>query len=134
GLPLPGARQRPMAMAAAGVAVAGLSLVPPAPAASAAGRGLGPPNTWVPTGSMRFAHSGQTATLLPGGKMLVAGGGTATAELYNPATRTFSATGRMPFAVTGATATLLHDGKVLVAGGMGGGLVTRPAVARAGQY
>jgi Kelch motif len=127
---------RPIAAAAvAGVAVAGLGLLPPVPAASgAAVRGLGTPNAWVPTGSMRFAHSGQTATLLPGGKMLVAGGGTATAELYNPATRTFSATGRMPFAVTGATATLLRDGKVLVAGGMVGGLATGRPVARAELY
>ncbi len=127
---------RPIAAAAAaGVAVAGLGLLAPVPTASAAAaRGLGPPNTWVPTGSMRFAHSGQTAALLPGGKVLVAGGGTATAELYNPATRTFSATGRMPFAVTGATATLLHDGKVLVAGGMVGGLFTGQPVTRAELY
>src|SRR5690348_2763384 len=97
------------AAVAVGLAVAGLGLQAPLPAASAAARGLGPPNTWVPTGSMRFAQSGQTATLLPSGKVLVAGGGTARAELYNPATRTFSATGRMPLAVTGATATLLHD-------------------------
>ena len=127
--------RRMTAVAAAGVAVAGLGLLTTVPTASAAAaRGLGAPNTWVPTGSMLFAHSGQTATLLPSGKVLVAGGGTATAELYNPATRTFSATGHMPFAVTGATATLLHDGKVLVAGGMVGGLVTGRPVARAELY
>ena len=113
---------RPMAAAAAvGLAVAGLGLLAPLPTASAAAGGLGPPNTWVPTGSMQFARSGQTATVLPDGKVLVAGGGTDTAELYNPATRTFSVTGRMPLAVTGATATLLHNGKVLVAGGLSQG-------------
>jgi hypothetical protein len=83
---------------------------------------------------MRYAHTGQTATLLPGGKVLVAGGRTATAELYDPATRAFSVTGRMPFAVTDATATLLHDGKVLVAGGMVGGLNTGRPVASAELY
>jgi hypothetical protein len=67
---------------------------------------------------MHAARSGQTATMLRDGKVLVAGGGTASAELYNPATRTFSATGRMPVAVAGATATLLTNGKVLVAGGL----------------
>ena len=80
--------------------------------------GLGPPNTWVATGQMHAARSGQTATMLRDGKVLVAGGGTASAELYNPATRTFSATGRMPVAVADATATLLTNGKVLVAGGV----------------
>ncbi len=69
---------------------------------------------------MNVARASQTATPLPNGKVLIAGGGTAKAELYNPATRTFSLTGRMPVAVTDATATLLRTGKVLVAGGLQG--------------
>jgi large repetitive protein len=89
-------------------------------AAAATAQGLGPPYTWVPTGQMSVARSGQTATTLPNGMVLVAGGGTAKAELYNPATRTFSPTAPLPVAVTGATATLLPDGKVLVAGGLHG--------------
>jgi N-acetylneuraminic acid mutarotase len=89
-------------------------------AAAATASRLGPPNTWVGTGQMSSPRTGQTATLLPDGKVLVAGGGTAAADLYNPATRTFSPTGRMPVAVTDATATLLPDGKVLVAGGFHG--------------
>jgi N-acetylneuraminic acid mutarotase len=49
--------------------------------------------------------------------VLVAGGGSASAELYDPTTRRFSPTGSMSVARTDATATLLPDGEVLVAGG-----------------
>jgi Kelch motif protein len=113
------ASRRQLAPATAAVLVATLlSLPAPARAASTRAGGLGPPNTWVPAGSMDVARSGQTATLLRDGTVLVAGGDTAGAELYNPATRTFSATGRMPIIVSDATATLLRDGKVLVAGGL----------------
>src|SRR5437870_5685046 len=42
------------------------------------------PNTWSVTGAMAVARAGQTATLLPDGTVLVAGGGTASAELYDP--------------------------------------------------
>jgi hypothetical protein len=108
-----------LAIAILGALVAGLlpGLAVVAPAAAA---GLGPPNTWVPTGQMHVARAGQTATVMPDGTVLVAGGGTAKAELYNPATRTFSPTAPLPVPVTDATATLLPDGKVLVAGGLHG--------------
>src|SRR5215831_18754016 len=98
------------------------SLILPAlsAAAAAATTKLGPPNTWVGTGQMSVARASQTATTLPNGTVLIAGGGSAKAELYNPATRTFSPAGRMPVAVTDATATLLRNGKVLVAGGLEG--------------
>src|SRR6516165_5480278 len=115
-------RRRLTVVATAVVLAAGLSV--PAFAASATAGTAHPahqralPNSWVPTGPMAHARSGQTATLLPDGKVLVVGGGTASAELYNPATRTFSPAGRMAVPRTDATATLLRDGKVLVAGGL----------------
>jgi hypothetical protein len=89
-------------------------------AAAATAGGLGPPNTFVATATLGVAQSGQTATLLPDGQVLVAAGGTTNAELYNPATRSFAPTAKMPLAVSGATATLLPNGKVLVAGGVHG--------------
>jgi N-acetylneuraminic acid mutarotase len=109
---------RPTAIA---TAVLAATLGIPAAATAAAAHPLGPPNTWVATGEMTAARSGQTATTLRNGEVLVAGGGNASADLYDPATRTFSATGRMPVSVAGATATLLPSGKVLVAGGRHGG-------------
>ena len=65
-----------------------------------------------------------TATLLPNGKVLVAGGYTTTAplasaELYDPASGTWTATGSLVTARDDHTATLLPNGKVLVAGGLG---------------
>ena len=71
----------------------------------------------------RFDH---TATLLPSGKVLIAGGLernhhiTASAELYDPASRRFSAVGSMRSPRFGHTATLLATGKVLIAGGCDG--------------
>jgi uncharacterized delta-60 repeat protein len=73
------------------------------------------------TGSLATARSGHTATLLPNGKVLVAGGGgggaVASAELYDPANGTWTATGSLATARANHTATLLPNGKVLVAGG-----------------
>lgn len=98
--------------------------------------------TWTTTGSLARARSFQTATLLQGspsqcgnncGKVLVAGGigadssGTgrsqtvASAELYDPATGTWSATAPMTTARAIHTATLLPSGKVLVVAGAGPG-------------
>ncbi len=83
---------------------------------------------WITVGPMATARERHTATLLPSGKVLVAGGSdatgasTATAELYDPATGTWSATAPMVTAREGHTATLLSSGKVLVAGGAEGEL------------
>lgn len=74
------------------------------------------------TGSLSTARFGHAATLLPNGKVLIAGGQNTTttfqsAELYDPATGTFSNTGSMSVARSGHTATSLPTGKVLVTGG-----------------
>ena len=132
----------------------------------------GQSGTWTATGSLVTARYSHTATLLPNGKVLVAGGyvsgqrsrerGTlrsgerdldghrqprhrtlsshgdvaaqrqgarrrrfnaaaailASAELYDPASGTWTATGSLATARYRHTATLLPNGKVLVAGGM----------------
>jgi len=71
------------------------------------------------TGSMAEARTFHTATLLPSGKVLLAGGGdeNSTAELYDPATGSFSITGGMEIGRSGHSATLLPNGSVLVVGG-----------------
>jgi hypothetical protein len=78
--------------------------------------------TWTATGSMGNARASHTATLLPNGKVLVAGGDDvgSSAELYDPETGTWTATGSLGNARASHTATLLPNGKVLVAGGFGG--------------
>jgi hypothetical protein len=74
------------------------------------------------TGNMTMSRGNQTMTVLNDGKVLVAGGSgssgpTATAELYDPVTGTFTATGSMATARYNHTATLLNNGKVLIVGG-----------------
>jgi hypothetical protein len=82
---------------------------------------------FIKTGRLSTRRDAHTATLLPNGKVLVAGGEEvneggfsvllASAELYDPASGVFSLTGSM---VTGRelhTATMMGNGKVLVAGG-----------------
>jgi hypothetical protein len=79
------------------------------------------PFQWAFTGSLNTARHHQTATLLPDGMVLVAGGLGANpigrAELYDPANGTWSFTGSLNVARSFHTATLLSNGLVLVAGG-----------------
>jgi hypothetical protein len=76
--------------------------------------------SWSYTGNLNTGRFGHTATLLPNGKVLVAGGngGFNTAELYDPGTGTWSNTGNLNTARYGHTATLLPNGKVLIVGGV----------------
>ena len=99
-------------------------------------------DTWSDTGSMignfdpdpdwggEKGRAGHTATLLPDGRVLAAGGyfvfdpfsidtetTSNTAELFDPATETWTQTADMNVARHGHTATLLQNGQVLVTGG-----------------
>jgi hypothetical protein len=79
--------------------------------------------TWTLTGSLDTARYAHTATLLPNGMVLVAGGidsglnALDSAELYDPASGTWTLTGSLNTARYIHTATLLSNGMVLVAGG-----------------
>jgi N-acetylneuraminic acid mutarotase len=81
--------------------------------------------TWASTGSMLDGMIGHTATLLPDGRVLVAGGSTyvglgaiGRAELYDPSTGAWTETGSLQTARWNHSAALLADGRVLVAGGI----------------
>lgn len=90
-----------------------------------------PGGTFTATGNMTLLRTEHTATLLTNGKLLIAGGANiislgglmnlASAELYEPATGTFTATGNMTTPRWNHAATLLPNGKVLIAGGSSGG-------------
>jgi hypothetical protein len=84
--------------------------------------------TTAGAGSLNTARRHHSATLLPDGKVLVAGGQDAaelsSAELYDPRTGTWSATGSMSVARMRHAAVLLPDGKVLVAGGWNSGALS----------
>ncbi|WP_437615149.1 kelch repeat-containing protein [Sorangium sp. So ce834] len=79
---------------------------------------------WSTGKPMSAARADHTATLLQGGRVLVAGGegpdgALDSAELFDPESGAWSALPPMLAARTGPTATLLPDGRVLVAGGVG---------------
>ena len=76
--------------------------------------------------SMTRTRAAHTATLLPDGKVLIAGGfddderTLASAEVFDPNQKTFAPTQDMNVTRAGHTATLLPNGKVLIAGGYNG--------------
>jgi N-acetylneuraminic acid mutarotase len=93
---------------------------------------------WSATGKMHEGRQYFTSTLLPDGRVLVAGGfadcddsfcsDLSTAELYDPTTGTWSTTGSFHGPREQQTASLLADGMVLVAGGFNeGGWSLRPS-------
>jgi hypothetical protein len=89
------------------------------------------PGAFTVTGSLSTGRFHHTATLLPNGKVLIAGGLYSTpptpttpffdfldsAELYDPATGKFTPTGNMTAHRAYHTALLLANGKVLIVGG-----------------
>jgi hypothetical protein len=82
------------------------------------------PGTFTATGDMTVARANHTATLLLDGRVLIVGGDeTGTAELYDPATGTFTRTANMTTGhggrnfFGGINTALLPDGRVLIAAG-----------------
>src|SRR5438477_258135 len=79
--------------------------------------------SWAVTDSLSTARYLHTATLLPNGMALVAGGldsnfnASASAELYDPVSGSWTFTGNLNTARTVKNATLLTNGMVLVAAG-----------------
>ena len=84
-------------------------------------------DAWSPVWSMGAVRTSHTATLLPGGQVLVAGGytsgsqSTASCEMYDLATGTWRSTGTMTTARRRHAALLLQTGRVLVVGGADSG-------------
>ena len=92
---------------------------------------------WTPTHplSRRAQH---TATFLPDGEVLAAGGlgliyAHASAELYDPASQTWTRTGNMLGPRRSHTATPLPNGQVFVVGGLAG-FTSNTALASARRY
>ena len=86
-----------------------------------------PKGTFAAAGNMPSPSAGHTATLIGDGpdpcaspsksRVLVTGGGNASAALFSPSSKNWTAVAAMPSARTFHTATRLPDGRVFIAGG-----------------
>jgi len=72
---------------------------------------------WSATSLPTRLRSGHTATLLPNAEVLLAGGGTSTAEVYETTTGRFRSVGAMSVKRPGHSAAVLNNGTVLIIGG-----------------
>jgi hypothetical protein len=82
---------------------------------------------FLQSGDMKDSRADHTATILPDGKVLFAGGYSSStyvedvildsSEVYDPSDRSFHETGKMTSARSEASATQLPDGRVLITGG-----------------
>jgi len=82
---------------------------------------------WTKTSNLYYGHWQHTATLLPNGTVLVAGGSkndeyvpTGICEIYHPSNGAWTVTGSLNKERNNHAAVLLSDGRVLVAGGFDG--------------
>jgi hypothetical protein len=91
------------------------------------------PSFTTTAGSLNTARYFHTATLLSDGRVLLTGGtndggtGLSSAEIYDPATDSFTLTGSLSAGRFGHTAALLNDGRVLIAGGYTSGTILSSA-------
>ncbi|WP_438037293.1 kelch repeat-containing protein [Sorangium sp. So ce204] len=85
-------------------------------------------DTWTPTGEMVEPRDSPRAALLPDGRVLVTGlpspsrakDGAFTAEIYDPASDTWTLAPALDVRAQSAVMERLHDGRILIAGGSSG--------------
>lgn len=86
------------------------------------GVALAASGTWASAASVRTPRDGHTATLLPNGNVIIAGGennnqALASTEVYSSLTDSWTFSGNLNVARSNASAVLLGSGQILVAGG-----------------
>jgi MYXO-CTERM domain-containing protein len=77
-------------------------------------------NDWPFVGFTQVARAAPGAARLPDGKILIAGGGTTSAEIYDPTNSQFTLTGSLAVSRSAPLAAVLTSGKVAIFGGTSG--------------